>query len=306
MRRHIYLDYNAIALRLDAMAEQIKQARHEALVIILRGGSFSGVHLAFLTGLPIYFLRYDRTLQQVSWVGSAPEQTNVLLCEDFAGSGKTLINCKQFLEDAGYKTATCVVCVDRLSASVPDYSCFWLQGEDARIILPWERYRVNHAVDLGLGHKDLEYEKVGWDMDGVFLDDVASEHYVADLENALQMRDKLLPAPYAPEMIQEDIIITGRPTQDEERTRRWLQQHHRYELELHLRDDLVEKPTSQTTGEWKAKKALELGCTHYVESDAEQAVFIAALYPQLRVIWWNSGRPMLIQASRTTLRAPQL
>jgi hypothetical protein len=242
----------------------------------------------------------------VNWVGSAPEQSNVLLCEDFAGSGKTLINCKQFLIDSGYKVATSVVCVDRLSASVPDYSCFWLQQEDARIILPWERYRLNHAVDLGLGKMDLEFEKVGWDMDGVFLDDVASEHYAADLENALSMRDKLLPAAYAPEIIQEDIIITGRPSQDEERTRIWMLQHLRHELELHLRDDGVEKPTSQTTGEWKAKKALALGCTHYVESDAEQAVFVAALYPQLRVIWWNSGRPMLIQASQTTLRAPQL
>ncbi len=298
--RHIYLDYNSIALRLDALAGEIQRDGHDALVAILRGGSFSGMHLAFLTDLQIYFLQYDRSSQQAHWVGPSPDIKKVLLCEDFAGSGNTLIHSKQFLIDEGYKVSTCVVCVDRLSASVPDYACFWLQNEEARIILPWERYRVNYSVDTNPGMSDLYYEKVACDMDGVLLDDVDSKQYVADLNNALKIRDERTPASYMPDTIAIDCIISGRPTQDEKRTLQWLDKY-QINIPVYLRDDKIESPTAQTTAKWKAKKALELGCTHFIESDAEQAATIASICPEIRVIWWNFGQPLIIQASNTVL-----
>lgn len=303
--RDLYLDYNTIALKLDALAGQMKHDGYEALAIILRGGAFSGIHLAFLTALPVYFLRYDRTVGQAHWVGPAPTQQKVLLCEDFAGSGQTLIRSRQFLVDEGYDVATCVVCVDRLSASVPDYACFWLQAEEARIILPWERYRANHAVDTHPGLPDHAYEKVAWDMDGVFVDDVEGWRYAEDLEQALQTRDALLPADYAPTIGPGDCIVTGRPVEDEERTRGWLARHH-IELPLYMRDDGIVSPTPRTTALWKAAKAKELGCTHFVESNAEQAAVIASTHPEMRVVWWNMGRPMVIQAAATSFDRPTM
>ncbi|MCL6454718.1 MAG: phosphoribosyltransferase domain-containing protein [Alicyclobacillus sp.] len=299
--RHVYLDYNSIALKLDALAGEVARAGFQGLVAILRGGSFPGVHLAFLTELPVYFLRYDRALAQAEWCGPAPAAgQQLLLCEDFAGSGRTLIDCRQFLADRGYRVSTLVVCQDRLSASVPDYSCFDFRSQQVRVILPWERHRLNPAVDSILLPHDSDYEKVAWDMDGVFLEDVDGALYAQDLERALSLRDEMAPAVYAPQVLPGDCIVTGRPVEDEARTRAWLQAHG-FDVPVYFRDDGVAHPTAASTGGWKAAKALEMGCTHFVESDAAQAIAVAAAAPELRVVWWNAGHPMLVQAGPTVL-----
>lgn len=53
--RNIYLDYNTISLRLDQLAQEVRGKKYDALVIILRGGAFAGIQMAFLTGLPCFF-----------------------------------------------------------------------------------------------------------------------------------------------------------------------------------------------------------------------------------------------------------
>lgn len=53
--KNIYLDYNQISLRLDVLVEEIRKENFDGLVIVLRGGSFIGMHTAFLTDLPYAF-----------------------------------------------------------------------------------------------------------------------------------------------------------------------------------------------------------------------------------------------------------
>jgi hypoxanthine-guanine phosphoribosyltransferase len=302
MVRNIYLDYNDIALRLDALAPEILRNDFGALVIVLRGGSFAGLHMAFLTGLPYYFLRYDRKRAMSEWVGSAPTERRVLLCEDFAGMGRTLTDCRKFLDDLGYDVSTLVVCKDRFSAIEPDYYCFDCQDRNARFLLPWERYRINPetgATSMVEGRPDHEYERTAWDLDGVFLHDIDEQQYRSGLEEALALRDMYPLADFAPVPSIQDIVVTGRPVCDRDRTQEWLRKH-KINIPVVLRDDGVEYPTAESVARWKGQRALELGCTHFVESDSAQALHIAALYPELRVIWWNQGYPMALQASKAS------
>lgn len=140
--QNVYLDYNQIACQIDDQAEEIRRQGFDGIVMILRGGSFLGFHLAFLTDLPCYFLRYDRASRNVSWVGEKPKGSRLLLCEDFAGMGNTLIDCKKELS-LTYDVSTFVVCKDTKSASIPDYYCFDGKVPSHRFLLPWERYRIN-------------------------------------------------------------------------------------------------------------------------------------------------------------------
>jgi hypoxanthine phosphoribosyltransferase len=164
--KNIYLDYNQISLSLDSLSEEIKREGFDALVIILRGGSFPGFHLAFLTGLPYHFLTYDRISESADWKGAAPSHNKVLLVEDFAGMGNTLIDSREFLLNQGMDVKTLVICKDPKSASVPDFFCFETKEENARFILPWERFRLNPAesrVSRTENTADHQFERTLWD-----------------------------------------------------------------------------------------------------------------------------------------------
>jgi hypoxanthine phosphoribosyltransferase len=164
--KNIYLDYNQISLSLDVLSEQIKMEDFEGIVIVLRGGSFPGFHLAFLTGIPYFFLQYTRSSETVNWLGEIPKSKKILLIEDFAGMGKTLITCKDFLVKQNFKVKTLVVCKDTKSASTPDYYCFETLDPNSNFILPWERYRINPKADQDLQierKKDHCYQKTLWD-----------------------------------------------------------------------------------------------------------------------------------------------
>jgi hypoxanthine phosphoribosyltransferase len=162
--KNIYLDYNQISLGLDTISEEVIQENFSAIVIILRGGCFPGIHLGFLTGLPCYFLKYNRKEENASWLGDIPNSRKILLVEDFAGMGRTLINCKNFLLQQGFDTQTLVVCKDTKSASIPNFYCFETTDPTSRFILPWERYRLNSKQIPSLQTKaDHEYERTLWD-----------------------------------------------------------------------------------------------------------------------------------------------
>lgn len=299
--RNIYVTYNDIALRLDALANEIRHSHFEAVVMILRGGTFAGMHLSFLTGLPYYFLRYDRIKSLPHWVGDAPKMKRILLCEDFAGKGRTLIDCKNFLMNHGYDISTLVVCKDHMSALSPDYYCFDNQKADYRFLLPWERYRINPQTDAEAKddrRADHEFERTAWDLDGIFLDDIDEEMYQNDLQQTLALRDEYPISALAPLPSLQDVVITGRPLSDRERTEKWLRKHG-ISIPVVLRDDGEKQPSKESVARWKGERALEIGCTHFVESDPIQALHLAALYPELRVIWWNQGQPVSLNATKS-------
>jgi hypoxanthine phosphoribosyltransferase len=296
--RNIYLDYNKISLRLDALSNDIASAKYDGLVIILRGGSFAGMHLAFLTGLPYYFLRYDRKTGQPSWLGEIPEKKRLLICEDFAGMGNTLINCKKFLIDAGYDVSTLVICKDSKSATTPDYYCFDCKDDNARFLLPWERYRINPKTGIASEDQELldhEFERTAWDLDGVFLENVESPHTFSDLKASQPNGDSI--TTYAPTPSSHDIIITHLPVSQKESLKKRLYTNN-IKIPLIFRDNDMALPTAESIGKWKGRRAIELGFTHFVSGNSEVALFIAAYYPELRVVWWNQGHPVTIQASK--------
>lgn len=174
------------------------------------------------------FLKYDCPLEKVEWVGNKIKGKKILLCEDIAGSGRTLINCKNFLEREGYEVKTLVVAKDWLSASEPDYYCFDNQERGKRFIFPWERYRVNESVTSeNDGYLDTIHERYGVD---------------SRIFTELDFLDR------------EKVEINGEGILTIDELGRYVLDHY---------------------------------CTHYVSSDAEEALLLASGYPELRVYWWN-------------------
>jgi hypothetical protein len=53
---------------------------------------------------------------------------------------------------------------------------------------------------------------------------------------------------------------------------------------------------------YKAETATRLGCTHFVESEPEQTILIAAHAPHLVVSWWSAAqaRAFLVGATPTS------
>jgi len=81
------------------------------------------------------------------------------------------------------------------------------------------------------------------------------------------------------------VAITGRRCSDRAMTAAWLARCGHGGLPLECRPGgLAHDPA--TVAEYKARAATRWGCTHFVESDAEQAVRIAAAAPHLVVLWW--------------------
>jgi hypoxanthine phosphoribosyltransferase len=145
-RKPIYLGYDEIASRVEELVPEVSAQQYNALVIILRGGSFPGMHLAFLTDVPVYFVTYERDTRSVSWNGKIPmANTKVLVVEDFAGSGTTLTDTIDFLQ-SDYQVHTFVVCKDLLSQiQNPNYWCFDLKEKNARFIVPWEKHEYEDS-----------------------------------------------------------------------------------------------------------------------------------------------------------------
>ncbi|NRD79802.1 phosphoribosyltransferase [Bacillus sp. BRMEA1] len=297
-----YLSYDDIAFRIDAMIEDVRKQKFSSLVVIVRGGTFPGIHLSVRTGIPIYYLNYERDSKKqaskISWIGSAPPIGKTLLCEDMAGSGKTLIESRQFIEERGFEVQSFVVYKDTYSASIPEFFCFSTNDPEERFVVPWEKEKFNPKSTFTSDKPllDHEYEFTGWDMDGIFLADVPKEYYLKNTEQALLMRDEYPISSNRPILREHDVIITGRPIEDKERTHVWLNRNNVFHP-VYFRDNGKMNPTALSTAMWKGRKAVEIGCLRYVESDVEQAIFISKNFPHLEVVWWNNANPISIKAS---------
>ena len=160
---------------------------------------------------------------------------------------------------------------------------------------PWERGEATPAGRAlratGAGpDRATELPFYGLDLDGVFLPDVPDAVYHADIAEAVLRRHGLEPFPTLPFFSPERaVVITGRPDSDRERTQAWLARWGHGALPLECRPaDMPHNP--DTVARYKAEAATRWGCTHFVESDAEQALRIAAHAPHLVVSWWSATR----------------
>ncbi|MHA6845579.1 hypothetical protein [Ralstonia syzygii] len=84
-------------------------------------------------------------------------------------------------------------------------------------------------------------------------------------------------------------IITGRPEVDRQRTVQWLATHGFDIPALLMRNPAAYDDTYEQVAQFKACSAVKMGCTHFIESDPQQAIHIAQHAPLLRVVWWDAA-----------------
>jgi hypoxanthine phosphoribosyltransferase len=290
-RRPVFLGYDQTERMIAALLDQATRWQPDIVVGIARGGLVPATMAASILALPLAMIACARSAGTTQWIGAPPEARRILLVDDGCSTGRTMAATRQALLREGRICLTLAVVHDPdVTAYVPDLS----HPMRALWRFPWERGEATPAGRAlratGAGpDRSTERPFYGLDLDGVFLPDVPDPVYQADLAEALARRHALEPfaaLPYfAPERA---VVITGRPDTDRERTLAWLARWGHAALPLECRPaDMPHNP--DTIARYKAEAATRWGCTHFVESDAEQALRIAAHAPHLVVSWWSAA-----------------
>lgn len=314
------LTYDQLDHWIESLQPALRAERFYASIGILRGGAPLALMVSHATGVPVAFVSYDRRTRAVAWQSGAPlppPGAKVLLCEDIAGRGFTLTDCKDFLEAHGLLVKTLTGAFDDISRIRPDYAhdargFFTMfpwerQACTARYREDWQRAQPGGSATMGADH---EYASYGIDLDGILLPDVPLSRYDEDLAAALRERDDLLPFEIVPTAYLDNVstVITGRPEVDRARTAAWLHRHGFGHLRLVMRPGhpATSDDGPAATAIYKAAAARHCGVTHFIESDPVQALMIAKQAPLLRVIWWDAMQQsgMLIHAA--TWHAPTM
>lgn len=154
--RFIQLSWEEINEIHKDLANRIKQdGIPDALVIILRGGAITGVHLSHLLGVrELYPLLIRRTEDdKINSKKIIPEvrfsdglnlyNKNILIVDDIVGSGETMEIARHIVFKAKAKTVRSVVLVVNKSNFTKDnlYTCVNYVGKTVKswTIFPWER-----------------------------------------------------------------------------------------------------------------------------------------------------------------------
>jgi hypothetical protein len=272
-------------------------AGFDAVVAIARGGIVPATMIATELSLPLHAVAYARAQRQVSWYTTSQPAAHgrLLLVEDVAGRGTTLSDSADFLRALGHDLQIFTLAHDAESRIRPDYGPIIPAGQ--RAWFPWER----HSITDGFGatanlpcRPEHDYASWAIDLDGVLLMDLPEERYATALHDTLAERDLLPLSPTLPALdLNQSTIITGRPEQDRQRTRAWLERHG-FMGPLIMRDESRHGPAQ--TPQHKAEAILARRHTHFIESDPVQALDIARRAKLARVIWWNGGDAVLVYA----------
>lgn len=290
-------DYYWVESLIGGYVSQWRRMEFDAVVAIARGGLAPGVMVSTALSLPLHALSYDREARRVSWyTRQAPAPgARVLLVEDIAGRGTTLSDSLDFLAGQGLTPKVFTLAWDTESRVVPDYGFQIPAG--CRAWFPWERESITDVFGATGNLPDRpEHEYASWaiDLDGILLPDVPEDHYLSDLQAALLRRDALEPHTVLPNHDLRALpIVTGRPEQDRARTQAWLDRHG-FSGRLIMRDET--RYTAAQTALHKAQAIIEQRYTHFIESDAIQALEIANQVKVARVLWWNGSRAMAVYA----------
>lgn len=294
--------YDYLRVEADVMewVPQWRECRFDGVVAIARGGLVPATMASTALDLPLYAVSYTRSTRAVQWFTAQCPAANarLLLVEDIAGRGTTLVDCAAFLRGLGYNIQTFTLAHDSQSRVIPDYGHKMPEGY--RAWFPWERESITPAFDATGNQPDKPlYDYASWaiDLDGVLLPDVPVELYQRDLAAALEQRHNMAPTTTLPHMTGLDLssatIITGRLETDRPATQAWLDQYG-YKGALVMRDG--NRHTVADTAQHKAQAIVSRGHTHFIESDAAQSINIANQIKVARIFWWNGLTAVAVTA----------
>lgn len=306
------VSYDKIASILDSQ-QNLQRAYNPELVIgIARGGIVPASMIATNLSLPLLLVSAIRSVEQITWLSTPDEKlletlknrtVRILLVDDIISSGDTVRRTKKFLEKMNFKVIINVVFYDKKSIIVPDIGIC----AEQYIKFPWEKkentfgsMKVKEIKGINDFHFSDESDSFGFDLDGIFAEDIPQDVYNSDLNYALKLRDALPlleTSPVIPEKVRpHTAIITARPDLDFERTRQWLDNNHFNDIPLYCRNHKEFNHTVEGHIQSKIKMINDLGISCYFESELFQAVAIALEIPSIDVSWWNYGNPILINA----------
>lgn len=288
----VFMSYDQIERMISALLDRAAQWHPDAVVGIMRGGLVPATMAAGILALPLSIITCERRSGAVSWIGPPADGARILLIDDCCASGETMRAARLAMLDQGHTCLTLTVVYDpETTAYVPDLS----HPMRALFRFPWERgestpgARVLRATGAPSDRR-TEAPFVGLVLDGVFAPGVPRHASERDLPTALERRQA--PAPYTalpfftPERA---VVITGRPQGERTSIAAWLAQHGHGALPLECRPVEL-PPDALTIARYKAEAATRWGCTHFIESDPEQAIRIAALAPHVIVQWWSAAQ----------------
>jgi len=287
----VFLGYDQTERMIAALLDRAAQWQPDVVAGIARGGVVPATMAAGLLALPLAMISFDRAREATEWLGKPPAGQRVLLVDDGCSTGRTMAAVRAAVLAERRDCLTLAVVHDpEVTSYVPDLS----HPMRALWRFPWERGEATPAGRTlratGAGpDRATELAFYGLDLDGVFLPDVPDAIYQADIVAAVAERHGLEPFGTLPYFSPDRaVVITGRPEEDRERTQAWLTRWGHGGLPLECRPtDLPHTPG--TVARYKAEAATRWGCTHFVESVAEQALRIAAHAPHLVVSWWSAS-----------------
>ncbi|HVC61081.1 MAG TPA: phosphoribosyltransferase [Acetobacteraceae bacterium] len=289
-RMPVFIGYDRAEQMVAALLDGVMAWEPDAVVAVLRGGVVPGTMASCLLALPLCMIGWNRRIGATAWAGPPPAGKRILLVDDCCATGQTMQAVRAALLDQGLACATLTIVHDpETTRYVPDFS----HPMRELFRFPWERGEATPAARAlratgAPADRSTEAPFVGLDLDGVFLPDVPRAHYDRDLAEALRRRHALEPFAVRPAFAAERaVVITGRPETDRRQTEAWLARWGYPGLTLECRPADVGDDAASVAS-YKARAATRWGCTHFVESDPEQAIRIAALAPHLLVSWWSA------------------
>lgn len=283
----VYVSYDDITMRIDGMMEEIKREQFSALVVLVRGGLFPAHYLSVRTGLPIFYLCPARPASTVSWIGDRPPIDNVLIVDDYTDTGSTLAHAESFLTEQGYTATPFVIFRQDMPQPVPGYCCFDSVQDWQTIVLPWRRMDFKSLAKTGSRPNSTEMshrEQTVWDF-------TCLHSY-----RTIHLASQSITTDDIPPLGESDGFLLTAPSDEDEDLLEWIQEM-KLEPDLCRQDVGFEHMDAYSLALWKGQRLIEMGCTRYIENDAEQALVLSRYFPYMEVLWWNNGSPITVKAS---------
>ncbi len=268
-KKPVYIGYDRAERMIASLLDRAAAWRPDGVVGIARGGIVPASMAAGILALPLSFLTHDKSTGAMSWLGPPCPGRRVLLVDDCCSSGETLRRARDATIAEGRDCLTLTIVHDPdVARYVPDLS----HPMRDLFRLPWERGEATptgRAAKAAGGSLDLSAEAPfhGIALTGGVVAAMASETGREAGPGTLYPSERaVLFAEACPESARAAIQARLADTPYRHLPLTW------------DRD-------GASPAERKIAAAIEWGCTHFVDSNPDHAIRIAAEAPHLIVIW---------------------